>query len=174
MLSLDNNFLQSLVESSPDIIIAVDREGTIIFYNDGARKNLHYSADEIVGQKITTIYPSLDEARRVMKAMRAAGEDVFSPQTLAFYCNVPADGKYRVSIVALAGPDQGLVELIDEEHPVGQAADLYAAQRHKSSVVPMGSLMLKQGLNPIFFRLPGKNPKSSGLGLDLVEIQLEK
>jgi PAS domain S-box-containing protein len=75
MLSLDNNFLQSLVESSPDIIIAVDREGTIIFYNDGARKNLHYSADEIVGQKITTIYPSLDEARRVMKAMRAAGED---------------------------------------------------------------------------------------------------
>jgi PAS domain S-box-containing protein len=76
MLSpLDHNYLQSLVESSPDIIIAVDRDGTIIFYNDGARKNLHYSAEEIVGQKITNIYPSLKEARRVMKAMRAASED---------------------------------------------------------------------------------------------------
>ena len=76
MLSaLDHNFLQSLVESSPDIIIAVDRNGTIIFYNDGARKNLRYSAEEIVGQKITTIYPSLEEARRVMKAMRAASAD---------------------------------------------------------------------------------------------------
>ena len=75
MFSLDNNFLQSLVESSPDIIIAVDGEGTIIFYNDGARKNLHYSAEEIVGQKVTTIYASIDEARRVMKAMRAASDD---------------------------------------------------------------------------------------------------
>ena len=73
--SLDHNYLQSLVESSPDIIIAVDRDGTIIFYNDGARKNLRYTAEEIVGQKITTIYPSLEEARRVMKAMRAASED---------------------------------------------------------------------------------------------------
>src|SRR4029077_16750434 len=73
--SLDHNYLQSLVESSPDIIIAVDRDGTIIFYNDGARKNLRYTAEEMVGQKITTIYPSLEEARRVMKAMRAASED---------------------------------------------------------------------------------------------------
>jgi PAS domain S-box-containing protein len=76
MLSqLDHNYLESLVESSPDIIIAVDRDGKIIFYNDGARKNLHYSAEEMVGQKITNIYPSLEEARRVMKAMRAASED---------------------------------------------------------------------------------------------------
>jgi PAS domain S-box-containing protein len=76
MLSpLDHNYLQSLVESSPDIIIAVDRTGTIIFYNDGARKNLRYSAEEIVGQKITVIYPTLEEARRVMKAMHAASED---------------------------------------------------------------------------------------------------
>lgn len=73
--SLDQTYLQRLVESSPDIIIAVDRSGTITFYNDGARKNLHYSAEEIVGQKVTNIYPSLEEARRVMKAMRAASAD---------------------------------------------------------------------------------------------------
>jgi len=72
MLTLDQNYLQRLIESSPDIIIAVDNEGTIIFYNDGARRNLRYSAAEMIGQKIDRIYPTLDEARRVMKAMRDA------------------------------------------------------------------------------------------------------
>jgi PAS domain S-box-containing protein len=72
MLTLDQNYLQRLIESSPDIIIAVDSAGTIIFYNDGARRNLRYSAAEMIGQKIDRIYPTLDEARRVMKAMREA------------------------------------------------------------------------------------------------------
>jgi PAS domain S-box-containing protein len=70
MLTLDDNYLQRLIESSPDIVIAVDRDGIIIYYNDGARRNLRYTAAEIIGQKIDRIYPTLDEARRVMKAMR--------------------------------------------------------------------------------------------------------
>jgi PAS domain S-box-containing protein len=72
MLTLDQNYLKSLIESSPDIIIAVDRDGTIIYYNDGARRNLRYSSQEIIGQKVDRIYSSAEEARRVMKAMRAA------------------------------------------------------------------------------------------------------
>ena len=72
MLTLDQNYLKSLIESSPDIIIAVDRDGTIIYYNDGARRNLRHSSAEIIGQKIDRIYSSMEEARRVMKAMRAA------------------------------------------------------------------------------------------------------
>ena len=40
MFSLDQKYLERLVESSPDIIVAVDQEGTIIYYNDGARQNL--------------------------------------------------------------------------------------------------------------------------------------
>ena len=70
MASLNTKYLERLVESSRDIIVAVDRAGTIIYYNDGARKNLHYQPDEIIGQKVTRIYPSPEEARRVMKAMR--------------------------------------------------------------------------------------------------------
>lgn len=72
MLTLDQNYLKTLIESSPDIIIAVDRDGTIIYYNDGARRNLRYSSEEIIGQKVDRIYSSIEEARRVMKAMRAA------------------------------------------------------------------------------------------------------
>ena len=74
MLSLDQKYFQRLVESSPDIIIAVDKDGTVNFYNDGARTSLGYSPEEIIGQNCTRIYPSLEEARRVMKAMRASGD----------------------------------------------------------------------------------------------------
>lgn len=70
MLPLDPKYLQRLVESSPDIIIAVDREGTITYYNDGARQNLGFDASEVIGQPCTRIYPTVEEARAVMKAMR--------------------------------------------------------------------------------------------------------
>jgi PAS domain S-box-containing protein len=74
MLTLDQNYLKRLMESSPDIIIAVDREGTIIYYNDGARRVLRYTPKEIIGQKVTKIYVSLEEARNVMKALRESAD----------------------------------------------------------------------------------------------------
>jgi PAS domain S-box-containing protein len=64
-------YFERLVESSPDIVIAVDRAGTVIFYNDGAEKNLGYTAAEILGQSVLRLYPSADEAHRVMAAMRS-------------------------------------------------------------------------------------------------------
>jgi PAS domain S-box-containing protein len=64
------HYLEQLIESSPDIVVAVDRNGTIVFYNDGAEKNLGYRSDEILGDHVIKLYPSLDEAKRVMRAMR--------------------------------------------------------------------------------------------------------
>ena len=74
-MSLPVQYFQKLVESCPDIIISVDRKGTINFYNDGARQNLGFSPQEVLGKKVTKVYPSLDEARRVMAAMRAEDND---------------------------------------------------------------------------------------------------
>ncbi|MGH7933432.1 MAG: response regulator, partial [Candidatus Binataceae bacterium] len=54
----------------------------IIYYNDGARRNLRYSAEEIIGEKVTRIYPSLEEARRVMKAMRDSTGRIASFETV--------------------------------------------------------------------------------------------
>lgn len=62
--------LEALIAHSPDIVVATDKSGTIIFYNDGASATLGYSTEEILGQPVTTVYPSRDEARRVMKVMR--------------------------------------------------------------------------------------------------------
>lgn len=74
-MSLPLQYFQKLVESCPDIIIAVDKRGTITFYNDGARQNLGFSPDEVLGKNVLEIYPTMEEARRVMAAMRADDGD---------------------------------------------------------------------------------------------------
>jgi len=74
-MPLPVQYFQKLVESCPDIIISVDKHGVITFYNDGARQNLGFSHEEVLGKSVLEIYPTLNEARRVMAAMRAsAGE----------------------------------------------------------------------------------------------------
>jgi PAS domain S-box-containing protein len=69
-MSLLPQYFQKLVESCPDIIIAVDNQGIITFYNDGARQNLGFSPEEVLGKHVLEIYPSINEARKVMAAMR--------------------------------------------------------------------------------------------------------
>jgi len=70
-MALPAQYFQKLVESCPDIIISVDNQGIITFYNDGARQNLGFAYEEVLGKNVLEIYPSLMEARRVMAAMRA-------------------------------------------------------------------------------------------------------
>lgn len=70
-MSLSVQYFQKLVESSPDIIISVDSQGTITFYNDGACQNLGFAGEEVLGKTVLEVYPNLAEARRVMAAMRA-------------------------------------------------------------------------------------------------------
>src|SRR5262249_4361877 len=67
---LPSIYFEKLLESSTDIVVAVDRKGIIGFYNDGARQTLGYSPDEVLGQHVTRLYPDLAEARKVMTAMR--------------------------------------------------------------------------------------------------------
>jgi len=68
---LPSSSFERLVESSPDIVVAVDRNGSVIYYNDGAEKGLGYSAAEIIGENVGRLYPSSQEAHRVMVAMRS-------------------------------------------------------------------------------------------------------
>jgi PAS domain S-box-containing protein len=54
-------------------VVATDRKGTVIYYNDGAKKSLGYSEAEVLGSFVGKLYPSLEEAKRVMAAMRSPG-----------------------------------------------------------------------------------------------------
>jgi PAS domain S-box-containing protein len=74
-LELDQKYFRRLIESSADIIIAVDKDGIVNYYNEGARTSLGYNSEEIIGQNCMRIYPSIEEARRVMKAMRESKDE---------------------------------------------------------------------------------------------------
>ncbi len=63
--------LEQLVARSTDIVVATDRKGTVIYYNDGAKKSLGYAASEVLGAFVGRLYPGLEEAKRVMAAMRS-------------------------------------------------------------------------------------------------------
>jgi PAS domain S-box-containing protein len=70
---LSKEKLEELIGRSTDIIVATNRKGNIVYYNDGATRSLGYQQSEILDRYVGTVYPDLDEARRVMKAMRGPG-----------------------------------------------------------------------------------------------------
>lgn len=63
--------LEQLIARSTDIVVATDRKGTVVSYNDGASKILGYKPEEVLGHFVGQLYPDLDEAKRVMAAMRS-------------------------------------------------------------------------------------------------------
>jgi len=62
---------EQLVARSTDIVVATARDGTVIYYNDGAKRSLGYAPDEVLGAHVQVFYPDLAEAKRVMGAMRS-------------------------------------------------------------------------------------------------------
>ncbi len=66
--------LERLIARSTDIVVATDRDGNVSYYNDGASRILGYSGEEILGAYVERLYLDLDEAKRVMRAMREDGD----------------------------------------------------------------------------------------------------
>jgi PAS domain S-box-containing protein len=72
-MALTQERFEQLIARSSDIVVATDRKGTVIYYNDGASRILGYTADEVLGTFVGRLYPDVAEARRVMAAMRGPG-----------------------------------------------------------------------------------------------------
>lgn len=73
-MNLSQETLERLIAHSTDIVVATDRGGKVIYYNDGASRILGYRSDEVLGGDVVRLYPDLEEAKRVMKAMREPGQ----------------------------------------------------------------------------------------------------
>ncbi len=54
----------------PDIVVATDELGLDVYLNEGAEQVLGYSSKEVVGSFVVELYSSLEEAQRVMAAIR--------------------------------------------------------------------------------------------------------
>ena len=62
-MALTRERLEQLIARSTDIVVATDRKGTVVYYNDGASKVLGYKPDEVLGSFVSRFYPDIDEAK---------------------------------------------------------------------------------------------------------------
>jgi PAS domain S-box-containing protein len=125
-------YFERLLETSPDIVVAVDRPGNVIFYNDGAEDVLGYHSREILGTPVARLYPGPEEAKRVMEAMRDGKGRVRTFETEF----VAKDG--RKVPVAISGSiiydDKGR-----EQGSIGFAKDIQLLREHEQ-LVTLGQL----------------------------------
>jgi hypothetical protein len=103
-------------------------------------------------------------------SMRASGEDWFGSHFISFTCDIPEAGKHSIYIEAMKGPEQAMVQLFSNENPVAPPVDVYSEKPAKSGRLLLGSLALEEGRNNLMIKLVGKNEKSSGLGLDILQL----
>lgn len=88
-----HDFMNKIIQSSPNPIMAADLKGNIIIWNRAAEQVLGYPAEETIGKMpITRIYPE-GVARRIMKMIRSpeyGGVGMFRGQSMLY---VRRDGK---------------------------------------------------------------------------------
>ena len=107
-------------------------------------------------------------------SMKTIGADIFGSHHMSFICDMPAAGNYRISVRAVRGPDQAMLQMFQRDLPAGESVNLYAEDRSVSEALPLGIQEMKKGNNLLFLHLVGRDPRSKGLGLDLVEIIFER
>jgi hypothetical protein len=122
----------------------------------------------------TKISSAVGKGRVRYFSMKTNGEDVFGPHHVSFICDLPEAGRYKVSVKAVLGPDQGILRLFERDRPAGEAVDLYAAERTVSDALPLGIFEMRKGDNVIYLHLTGADPRSKGLGFDLAEIIFDR
>lgn len=71
-LQEQSDYLDRLIASLPNGVIAVDSEGRITKYNHQAEQVLQYRADEVVGQLVASFYESPSEPRRIGAQLHAS------------------------------------------------------------------------------------------------------
>jgi PAS domain S-box-containing protein len=65
---------RGLLEAAPDAMVVVNQAGEIVLLNVQAEKQLGYSRDELVGQKVTNVIPNGFAERLIADGTRSAAE----------------------------------------------------------------------------------------------------
>ena len=137
MIALPKVYFERLLEISPDIVIAVDREGKIVFYNDGAERTLGYASEELLGEMVAgKVYPDVETARAIMKAMRDPTTD--GPDAVKNFETVVLHHSGERIPIAISGT---IIRDHDGEEigSIGFAKDLREIRR-RDQLVTMGEL----------------------------------
>jgi PAS domain S-box-containing protein len=137
-MPLTREMLERLTDRSTDIVVATDRKGRVVYYNDGASKSLGYDPREILGKFVGAFYPSVDEARRVAQAMR--DPDQFAPGVVESFQTSFMTASGEEIPVAISG-----TLLYDEDGvengTIGYAKDLREIL-HKDQLATLGEVAI--------------------------------
>ena len=124
--------------------------------------------------KLVRIVEKLDGENLRFLSLQAEGTDSFGHHFICFMCELPAAGKYKVSLDAVKGPSQAKVQMFVDEAPVGDEVDFYAPKRQPVRSQYICTLDLNEGPNNLLFKLVGSSAESQGLALDLRNIICER
>jgi len=191
--SFNEHLLETIEHAGTGNEIPTDYVGVTYFYAEPAvAPNLPAARDRAVTDPAEIVFVPgwqipirafpFEGTTLTRRAARIGGEEVrflsvrggapasVGPPYLCVTCHVPAAGRYRVAIEALAGPEQAKVQLFQDEVPAGDPVDLFRAEPAKSGRFELGTLDLAMGDNPVMLKLVGKHDQSKALGLDLIQI----
>jgi len=81
-LQQTKQYMESLIESFTDAIIAADCKGKVVRFNKGAEILLGYRRDEILGGDVVELYESEERAEELMSQMRRNGNSLAGFETM--------------------------------------------------------------------------------------------
>jgi PAS domain S-box-containing protein len=98
-----HDFLNNIIQSSPNAIIGADMEGKIIICNKGLEETLGYSADDMMGQDVRRMYNDnmAYEVMRMMRSQEYGGQGKLRtyPITFMHKNGTPVEGTLSASII---------------------------------------------------------------------------
>lgn len=145
-------------------------------------KRLVYSAHwtmpidgfSLQGSTLTRGLMKVEGRNERVLSLRAKEPGDFDLLFVTLRADVPAAGRYRVYLDAVKGPESGQVQLFKEEVALGPIVDLFAPKATTANGLFVGEITATEGGNPLMFKVIGKNPAATGMGIDLVNVILEK
>ncbi|MCB1018311.1 MAG: DUF2961 domain-containing protein, partial [Acidobacteria bacterium] len=130
--------------------------------------NVPLDSFSIQNMTLEKVQAEVEGKRARYLRIRATGEDNFGPHSVAFRCELPRAGRYRVSLDAVGGPDQGVVQIYRNEKAEGEAQDLRRPKRGRIDGLPLGELDFEAGENVVMLKLTSERPNA-----DLVSLVFE-
>ena len=116
-----------LIGSTPDAIVATDRQGNVVLFNEGAEALLGYRAEDVIGRPTTQLYDSEDHAREIVLEMRKRGGTAAGFESIL----KAKDGR---AIPVLISASALLDQDGQEAGMVGFATDLRARKREEAEL----------------------------------------
>ena len=158
-----HDFMNKIIQSSPNPIMAADLRGNIIIWNRAAEKTLGYPANEVIGKmNITKIYPE-GVARKIMKMIRgteSGGVGILRSYPLLYVRRdgEVIDGNLSAAMVydekgneiATVGSFVDLRERIEMEHQLRQTQEQLLHSEKLAAMGRLTSQLAHELNNPIY------------------------